>query len=1402
MNKKSLLGISLSVAYFIFLACSPSIAAQVLLSSKITGPGNYTLNPSDEYYGQLDLFLSAGQQVNINGQGATIRDTSVSRDVQIILNNGKLEIQNCKFISSNKKNCIQASNNAEVTIENNTTFSGHNTTLLFVVGSKFNITNSTFTGVNSGILISGGIDSTLANSTISGTQKGTGKGLQASSCTKTIAVSNCTFEKFDIGFYANGGSPISADGCSFKSMNVGILLDGSSGTIKNCQFGSLSETLSSQETKGVMVNGGTDQTISNSTFTNLTFGIQVLNQTYIEIQNTTYNGCKNGVMASGKSFISLSGGSTFENLQTNDTQPPRGILVAEGSTCAIASPAHFSNFFTGEGINISGDDTNGRSELTVTSTNKSDFTFTRVGKCFVIDNGHSAVDKVSMQNCGKGFDLIGAGTPDHLSTWTNSEFIVTTLTPEERKTADAIAAVDSFMNIENNYINGASGGVICVRNDYAIVKNNIILNMRTNAVNLTQSSNSVVHGNFCQKTEVFDVVYVEDSENISIYNNILLDGSDNGIFCVDSEVTAYHNVIIGAWNLGIGAMVKEGEISPPGANVTAYDNTILNCGNSSLKCDTWSRLTAYANICGVVNAKAYPSQRSLSDFDQTKLISNFDSQSRGVVCHENLFFGALTLSSGIDSLNSSPITDSILEIYNNTIVDAQKQGLRLENNGSNLSIIQNYLDRNDLSKSFTEVEFTNSSPTFQYNIFGSAPATRFLYANPTGVNVKYNYWGADSGPAQPAHTVYGGDYTPFLTAREIYHDYSAALAPSGNIIQWNSAAAVGVNLTVTLKTGADIQGATHILSATRFTKTPYKTPPLNSAVAYYNVLIDQRILNGASSIQLTIQTPGVYTSLPSLWVLNYDAGTWHLNANGTITQSVTSTFTPENWKYHLFAITEESTKTPTPTPIPTPTPLPTPTPTLPSTWYVAEGATYEMFDTFLLIANMNNFQINVKIDFLTEKGNNQTIYMPVGANSRTTIKVDDYVINDGVSTVLSETSGKGFAVERAMYLAGPNGRWYGGHAAVGVTQPKPDWFLAEGATVTAGPAGSPFETYILVANPNASAVPIEVTFFPEGELPIIYNFNVDANRRLTISPQTLDTRLVNKSFSTKVHSTTGAGILVERAMWWRASNWTAPNFMEGTDSPGLPALSSSWYLAEGNTEGFDDFILIVNPNSAAANIVINYYLEGNSTPVVRNLTVGGNARKTINVRWDPEGIGFATKHGTSITSTQPIAVERSMYWTAGGFGWKGGHNSIASPVTSTFWIMPEGATVPIAYGKLRTEILLANPNSTDAFATVRFLLTTGEVVVKNYTIPYYQRKTIVCNDITELYDKAFSTVVVSNKQIVVERSMYWDTDTPTLITRAGGTCSMGIPQGVGGGGALPPEQPRKSITRVDDWEIY
>ena len=61
-------------------------------------------------------------------------------------------------------------------------------------------------------------------------------------------------------------------------------------------------------------------------------------------------------------------------------------------------------------------------------------------------------------------------------------------------------------------------------------------------------------------------------------------------------------------------------------------------------------------------------------------------------------------------------------------------------------------------------------------------------------------------------------------------------------------------------------------------------------------------------------------------------------------------------------------------------------------------------------------------------------------------------------------------------------------------------------------------------------------------------------------------------------------------------------------------------------------------------------------------------------------------------------------------------------------------------------------------------------------------------------------MVVSKLPIVVERSMYWDVDTPSVIMRAGGTCSMAIPQVTSS--KLTKEETDKSLTGVSDWHIY
>lgn len=447
---------------------------------------------------------------------------------------------------------------------------------------------------------------------------------------------------------------------------------------------------------------------------------------------------------------------------------------------------------------------------------------------------------------------------------------------------------------------------------------------------------------------------------------------------------------------------------------------------------------------------------------------------------------------------------------------------------------------------------------------------------------------------------------------------------------------------------------------------------------------------------------------------------------------------------------------------------------LSSTWYFAEGATVSTFQTFILMANPSDEERQVRMDLLFESMAPRTYDYTLAPNSRQTVELNSIAPPSGVSTVLTELNGKEFAAERAMYVRSPeDGRWNAAHAAVGLREPQPEWFFAEGATGIAGPAGRPFQTFILLANPTTDPLAVELTYYPEGAASFSERVTLQPKSRMTLEPGTRFAALASTSFSTRAVSLNGVGILGERAMWWSDPDWTATPFMGGHASPGLSRLSTQWYFAEGDTRGLDDFILFVNPSSSSAVVTVEYLLTDRAKQS-RQFTLEPNSRRTLNVTYDAQGMGPGFRHATSIYSSQPIAVERSIYWSRGEFGWVDGTNALAAPQPSYKWLLPEGATVPITYGNLTTEILLANPSLAPAEVQVRFLLEGREPVTRTVTLGAERCMTLVANEIPELASSGFATDVSSNVPIVVERSMYFDTDRPHVINRVGGTCSMGL----------------------------
>jgi hypothetical protein len=95
------------------------------------------------------------------------------------------------------------------------------------------------------------------------------------------------------------------------------------------------------------------------------------------------------------------------------------------------------------------------------------------------------------------------------------------------------------------------------------------------------------------------------------------------------------------------------------------------------------------------------------------------------------------------------------------------------------------------------------------------------------------------------------------------------------------------------------------------------------------------------------------------------------------------------------------------------------------------------------------------------------------------------------------------------------------HASLGAVRPSRQWFLPEGATA------EPFETYLLVANPNGNSVDLEITFLGGRGVLERVALRMPAHARLTVPVDDLVSS--ESGFSTWVEA--GRPVVVERAMY-------------------------------------------------------------------------------------------------------------------------------------------------------------------------------------------------------------------------------------------------------------------------------
>jgi len=298
-------------------------------------------------------------------------------------------------------------------------------------------------------------------------------------------------------------------------------------------------------------------------------------------------------------------------------------------------------------------------------------------------------------------------------------------------------------------------------------------------------------------------------------------------------------------------------------------------------------------------------------------------------------------------------------------------------------------------------------------------------------------------------------------------------------------------------------------------------------------------------------------------------------------------------------------------------------------------------------------------------------------------------------------------------------------APVDAPELRTTWFFAEGATAP------PFDTWLLLFNPNAAAAAAAtatVTFFGDGPI---------ATRTVTIAPNTRASLFVNQflpnaAFGMRVDA--NIPIAAERAMYFR---------QDGTVVVGVPEPRTTWLFAEGATaQPFDTWFLLLNPNTTPATATLTFFFEGGGSQSTA-LVLPPLSRRSVFANQVLPPAAFSTR----ITSDQPIVAERSMFKISTG----GGHAVAGVPEARSAWFFAEGATVQ----PFDTWYLFFNPNANPVRVLMRFFPeATGPGALLDFTVPPNARQSLFAN-LVQPNVSLGATVVTEGGPIVVERAIYF-----------------------------------------------
>lgn len=412
----------------------------------------------------------------------------------------------------------------------------------------------------------------------------------------------------------------------------------------------------------------------------------------------------------------------------------------------------------------------------------------------------------------------------------------------------------------------------------------------------------------------------------------------------------------------------------------------------------------------------------------------------------------------------------------------------------------------------------------------------------------------------------------------------------------------------------------------------------------------------------------------------------------------------------------------------------------PTTQFFAEGATgFFQTDIGILNASKTN-AATVAVTLLPENGTPTVLQFLLDPLTRRSINLGT-VLGDvgGVSTIIE--SDRPVAAMRQMTWGTPI---YGSTLESGIALLSPSWYFAEGAT-------NVFSLFYLIQNPNF--VPASVTFthlLEGGAAPITQTDVVPARSRRTYFINAIP-GLEGASLSTVI--TSDYAIVAERAMYL---NTTGRQWEGGTSGRGAVAPSTTWSFAEGATGFFHTYLLLGNANTAEATVTVRYQLP-DGTVITKDYAVAPQSRRTIDVNFEDAQLA-STSVGMSLTSTQPIVAERTIWW---GLPFYEGSVSLGSTETAPTWAIGEG--IEGGPANASTFVLVSNGSNTTGTVRLTVVYDDGSRQQKDYTLVANARLTVrVGDDFVLARNARFSVLVESltaGMPITVETSRYQSSST-------------------------------------------